>query len=245
MSAAPANRAFEFIERAEAFDSVDHILAAFRDVAEAYGFTALAVGELPRPHSEQLKPFFLTTWPQSWIETYVGEGFAAWDPTIQTARFGTFPTTWSAFRERSDARSPGVRVLEAAAAGGWPEGVVIPIHGPGGYRGAVTVAGRRARLSASDRATLHLAALYLHERLRRLLQPESLIEPQDLPRLTDGEVACIEWLIVGKSDWEIGEILGIAQSTAHYRIERAKEKFGVKTRAQLTALAVAYGYVRL
>ena len=187
----------------------------------------------------------VSTWPQSWLDTYIGEGFAASDPTIEAARSATFPTTWSAFRERSDPKSPGVRVLEAAAAGGWPEGVVIPIHGPRGYRGAVTVAGRRVRLSASDRATLHLAALYLHERLRNLLAPESLVDPQDLPRLTDGEVACIEWLIAGKSDWEIGEILGIAQSTAHYRIERAKGKFGVKTRAQLTALAVAHGYVRL
>jgi DNA-binding CsgD family transcriptional regulator len=192
-----------------------------------------------------LKPFFVSTWPQSWLETYVAEGFAASDPTVEAARCGIFPTTWSAFRERSDSRSPGVRVLEAAAAGGWPEGVVIPIHGPGGYHGAVTVAGHRVRLSPGDRATLHLAALYLHERLRSLLTPESLVLPQDLPRLSDGEVACIEWLIAGKSDWEIGEILGIAESTAHYRVERAKQKFGVKTRAQLTALAVAHGYVRI
>jgi len=241
----PAASAFQFIERADALDSVDRIVSAFREVAEAYGFTALALGELPRPQSSQLKPFFISTWPQSWLETYVEEGFAACDPTIETARFGTFPTTWSTFRERANRKSPGLRVLDAAAAGGWPEGVVIPIHGPRGYRGAVTVAGARVRLSPSDRATLHLAALYLHERLRNLLQPESLVERQDLPRLTDGEVACIEWLIAGKSDWEIGEILGIAESTAHYRLERAKSKFGVKTRAQLTALAVAHGYVRL
>jgi DNA-binding CsgD family transcriptional regulator len=205
----------------------------------------MAVGELPRPHSGRLPSFFLSTWPQSWLETYIGEGFAASDPTVETARSATFPTTWSTFRERVERESPSLRVLEAAAAGGWPEGVIIPIHGPRGYHGAVTVAGRRVRLSPSDRATLHLAALYLHERLRNLLQPGSAVEPHDLPRLTDGEVSCIEWLIAGKSDWEIGEILSIAESTAHYRIERAKQKFGVKTRAQLTALAVSYGYVRI
>jgi LuxR family quorum sensing-dependent transcriptional regulator len=245
MNAAPSNRAFEFIERADALDSPDALVAAFREVAEAYGFSALALGELPGPHSSELKPFFVSTWPESWLETYIGEGFAAADPTVETARSATLPTTWSAFRERAERRSPALRVLDAAAAGGWPEGVIIPIHGPRGYHGAVTVAGHRARLSPRERATLHLAALYLHERLRNLLVPEVAAQPQDLPRLTDGEVACIEWLIAGKSDWEIGEILGIAQSTAHYRIERAKLKFGVKTRAQLTALAVAHGYIRL
>lgn len=65
------------------------------------------------------------------------------------------------------------------------------------------------------------------------------------PQLTAGEIACIRWLLAGKSDWEIGEILNISESTAHWRIEQAKKKFGVKTRAQLTALAVHHGLVHL
>jgi DNA-binding CsgD family transcriptional regulator len=78
-----------------------------------------------------------------------------------------------------------------------------------------------------------------------LLAPDLVAPADSLPRLSAGEIECIRWLIAGKSDWEIGEILNIAEATAHWRIEQAKKKFGVKTRAQLTALAVHHGLVRL
>jgi DNA-binding CsgD family transcriptional regulator len=65
------------------------------------------------------------------------------------------------------------------------------------------------------------------------------------PALSPGEVACIRLLIEGRSDAEIAGLLNIAPATAHWRIEQAKRKFGVRTRAQLTALAVAAGYVEV
>jgi DNA-binding CsgD family transcriptional regulator len=37
----------------------------------------------------------------------------------------------------------------------------------------------------------------------------------------------------GKSDWEIGQLLGISDSTVHKHIEDAKRRFGVSTRIQL------------
>jgi LuxR family quorum-sensing system transcriptional regulator CciR len=37
----------------------------------------------------------------------------------------------------------------------------------------------------------------------------------------------------GKSDWEIGQLLGISESTAHKHIEDAKRRFRVTTRIQL------------
>jgi DNA-binding CsgD family transcriptional regulator len=165
-------------------------------------------------------------------------------PTLDIARFGSLPVSWSEARERFGPKDPRDRVYEICGELGWPEGLVIPVHGPGGYSGVVSLAGDTADLAPSGRAMLHLMALYLHERLRGLVVPQTVSPTEALPRLTEKEIACVEWLIAGKSDWEIGEIINIAESTVHYRIERAKKKLGVKTRAQLTALAVLHGYVR-
>ena len=143
------------------------------------------------------------------------------------------PDTFSGLRRRRVASGGSQRVLDVAAAHGWPEGLAIPIHGPNGYRGIVTVAGETEELPPRDRAALHLMALYLHERLKQLLAPELAEQLADRPRLSPGEIECIHWLIAGKSDWEMSEILGISEWTAHWRIEKAKAKFGVKTRAQL------------
>jgi LuxR family quorum-sensing system transcriptional regulator CciR len=42
----------------------------------------------------------------------------------------------------------------------------------------------------------------------------------------------------GKSDWEIGRLLGISDSTVHKHIEDAKRRFGVCTRIQLVVQAL-------
>jgi DNA-binding CsgD family transcriptional regulator len=63
--------------------------------------------------------------------------------------------------------------------------------------------------------------------------------------LAPGELACVRLIIQGMTDAEIAASLNISAATAHWRIERAKKKLGVRTRAQLAAHAVARRLVEL
>jgi len=233
--------AFEFIERITDLDAVEAIIAAFRLAAGRFGFSTFALGELPKPRSARLPKFFVSIWPQDWVETYTGEKLAQSDACIAHARQGQLPAMWSELREFHRDDPAVAKIFDLTADHGWPDGLAIPVHGPRGYHGLVAIGGETDDLSARDRTALHLMGLYLHNRLRELIDPDD--PAVEAPRLTEGEVECIHWLVEGKSDWEIGEILNIAESTAHWRIENAKRKFGVKTRAQLTALAVRNGVV--
>ena len=67
---------------------------------------------------------------------------------------------------------------------------------------------------------------------------ESLREPKSDsanrgPQLTPRQRDCVALVAQGKSDWEIGQVLGISESTVHKHIEDAKRRFGVSTRVQL------------
>jgi LuxR family quorum-sensing system transcriptional regulator CciR len=53
------------------------------------------------------------------------------------------------------------------------------------------------------------------------------------PHLTPRQRDCVVLVAQGKSDWEIGQLLGISESTVHKHIEDAKRRFGVSTRIQL------------
>jgi LuxR family quorum-sensing system transcriptional regulator CciR len=53
------------------------------------------------------------------------------------------------------------------------------------------------------------------------------------PQLTPRQRDCVALVAQGKSDWEIGQVLGISESTVHKHIEDAKRRFGVSTRVQL------------
>jgi DNA-binding CsgD family transcriptional regulator len=50
---------------------------------------------------------------------------------------------------------------------------------------------------------------------------------------------------LGKTDWEVAQILGISEKTANFHCERAKEQLGVATRAQAIAIAIHRGWVSL
>ena len=51
-----------------------------------------------------------------------------------------------------------------------------------------------------------------------------------LPPLSNREREVLQWAAVGKSDWEIGEILSISEKTANAHIENVKRKYGVTSR---------------
>lgn len=49
----------------------------------------------------------------------------------------------------------------------------------------------------------------------------------------------------GKSDWDIGVLLGVSQATAHEHVETAKRKLGVRTRIQAVLLAYKNRWIEI
>jgi DNA-binding CsgD family transcriptional regulator len=57
-------------------------------------------------------------------------------------------------------------------------------------------------------------------------------------RLTVRETQCLRWVAMGKTDPDVGQILGISPRTVRFHIEHAKQKLGVVTRTQAVVKAV-------
>jgi LuxR family quorum sensing-dependent transcriptional regulator len=53
----------------------------------------------------------------------------------------------------------------------------------------------------------------------------------------------MRWVAAGKTDAEIGIILGIAAATAHYHVEQVKKKAGTRSRSEAVALLVLAGNI--
>jgi LuxR family quorum sensing-dependent transcriptional regulator len=124
---------------------------------------------------------------------------------------------------------------------GLRSGFVVPVTGLRTGSVMVTIAGEENELSARDRAELHFAAIYAQARIRALAPDRP--RKEDTPNLTLRERECLEWAAMGKSDWEIGEILSISARTAGAHIERAKQKLGVATRIQAVVIALQRGAI--
>lgn len=82
---------------------------------------------------------------------------------------------------------------------------------------------------------LRLLVPHLHGAVTRLVA-EALLRPSGaLPQLTPREKEIVSWLYLGKTNWEIGQILGIAEKTVKNNLSAIFDKTGVGNRTQLLA----------
>jgi DNA-binding CsgD family transcriptional regulator len=87
-----------------------------------------------------------------------------------------------------------------------------------------------------------LIGIYYHLALERL----ALIDAaQARPDLTPRQIEVMRWVSAGKTDWEIGRILSISEATVNRHVELAKERIGVRTRAQAIVECLVNGFVNL
>jgi LuxR family quorum sensing-dependent transcriptional regulator len=61
--------------------------------------------------------------------------------------------------------------------------------------------------------------------------------------VTEREREVMRWVATGKSDWQIGSLIGITRATVHFHVEQTKKKLGVRSRVQAVAILVLHGIV--
>jgi DNA-binding CsgD family transcriptional regulator len=233
--------ALPFIDRLPECKSSQQIGAAFADFIAPHGFTAAACGESREIPEGRSWEFFFNTWPAEWLRQYQDNDYVRHDLVPVLARISTQPFTWL---EALAARTPTAKQREHydwAVGLGIIDVLAVPIHHPGGDFGlCVSIANHRIE-DTFERDALQMASLFAHQRCRELGGQSGASSAPIL--LTPREVECLRWVLKGKSDTDIGKILGISHTTVHFHIERAKKKLGVKTRTQAAATVVSLGYL--
>ncbi|MGC9955065.1 MAG: LuxR family transcriptional regulator [Rhizomicrobium sp.] len=233
--------AFEYIERIQTIHDPLQIREVFAGTLTMLGITNFTLLEFT-PDAETIERHIIDNrMPEEWSRRYVEQRYVEVDPVISEVMMNTEPFLWSEALTKCHAGKRQRQIFDEATEFHLNEGICIPIFGPRGYMAWVTLAGSHLDLSPGARAAVHMMALYTHNRLVKLVR-SSESPPVTLTRR---EVDCLRWVAQGKSDWEIGEILNISESTAHWYIENAKRKIGVATRMQAVVGAIAEGVIHV
>ena len=66
---------------------------------------------------------------------------------------------------------------------------------------------------------------------------------QQLVELSEREKSCLGWTALGKSSWEIGQILSISENTVTFHIKNAMRKLGVSNRTVAVVNAIRLGLI--
>jgi DNA-binding CsgD family transcriptional regulator len=230
-----------FIEALKEYGSSQEVGAAFAGLIAPYGFTMVSCGGSRETPSGRVWEFFFNTWPPEFLLEYQNNDYVRVDMVPAMALLSAMPFTWVEL-VRDRAQTPKQIAFHARVREmGVLDGYAVPIHLPGGDVGLCVSVADHIIDDTEQRLALHLASLYAYHRCRALggLTEASSVKAPLSPR----ELECLKLVLDGKSDTDIGRILGISHTTAHFHVERVKKKLGVRTRTQAAAMVMSLGYL--
>ncbi len=219
--------------------SLDELRETFRQEIAREGFTASACGAFLPAESGPESHFFFTDWPDAWLKLYLERNFVACDFGVAEARRRISPFTWLEAKAARTLSAAERELWETAAAFGWSDGFSVPIHGPAGYFGLVTMGGTARVLPHETRRHLHMLALAVHDRARALTGLDPAAGPA--APLTARELECLRWVGAGHTDAEIAGVMHISAATVKSHVDGARLKLSARTRAHGVARMVMCG----
>jgi len=184
-----------------------------------------------------------TSYPEDWMHYYATHNYTLVDPVTQRVLSSRTPFFWSDITAKLHRLSPSHRMMDEAGDAGLGEGIGISLRGQGTELVGVGIA-RACPMSAQaepqDYAFLGSAAFLstcLHETFRDLTIKSARAA------FTARERDVLSWAAEGKTDEEIGCILGIAENTIRYYWKNITRKLGVTGRTYALIKALRQGII--
>lgn len=217
----------------------------FTEYAKSLGFSKFAYYITPKRPDPDKKKAYLTTYPSEWVDLYLVNRFEKVDPVLLTSPTMYTPFQWSKTLPPTEFTKSQKKFFSAASDMGLADGITIPIRAFGGEFTTISFVPDRENLSDLDgmfreyQNHLHLIALQFHLLVRKMVVERATLD--EIPPITAREREILLWVAKGKTSWEISLILGLAESTVIFHIEKVKRKLGVVSRMHAVILLMMHG----
>ena len=166
------------------------------------------------------------------------------DPVMQHCKRKSVPIIWD---QSTYVQSGLADKWEEQARFGMSNGICLALHMPEGRHFILGVERDQPMTGDSNELTrvvadLQLFAVYAQEAALRILVPSS--PDPSVPSLTPRELEALRWTMEGKTAWEVGDVLGIAERTAVLHVSNATHKLGCVNKHQAVLKALRLGLLR-
>lgn len=233
------------IEELQNADSENQIIKTLSKIAIKIGcsqFQYLPTPDSPNALSEQL--LRTGNYDAAQKEIYQCETSAIIDPARHMAIKEGNPVFWR--RIFLSARGAKEReLINKLRADGIKDGLSIPIHGPLGCIAILNLAAKSIlEIDEALLEDLSIIALIGFQKLKKCLA-KSLGKSRPLPVLTNREIECLEWVLEGKTNWEIGVLIGVSARTVQFHLGNCQIKLNAQNRIQAAVQALIHGLIKL
>lgn len=222
-------------------ESTDQIFDLFKDAMADFGYDRIAYLTLAPAGSDEGNTFE-TTFPETWITHYTGQGYTETDPIPDYIVGARDPFTWATLESDYALGKRQRKILSEAREAGLHDGITIPLHGPYGEVSAISMA--RSRPQETDDHIVQTCSL-LGQHFHSVYSAQSSQGDEiSRPDLTYREREVLMWCVKGKSNWAIGEILNISEHSVKFHIQNVYAKLGANSRISAVVKAIRMGLLR-
>jgi LuxR family quorum sensing-dependent transcriptional regulator len=248
----------------ESATTIDQLKTVMQRIAESYGFASFNFIDAGRAYSNL--PFYFGTTGARWESEYRGNNFIHIDPYIAKARRFNLPFDWESIPFPKAKRGPksGIaRLMDAASAHGYQEGLVVPHHfcdDIGRVHSTVCVfywqdkPSEFTRFKQVHRHQMHLLVIYFMQRSMEILALEkrgdlaligarAAARDSGTMRLTDRERDVLSWAGRGKTTLETATILTLSDLTVETHMRNALAKLGAQNKTHGVAKCISLGLI--
>jgi DNA-binding CsgD family transcriptional regulator len=215
-------------------DDKHELRRAINASAGLLGFDSFNLGCEKRAQREFMTNPTLTNWSYDDLVAYERDGWSERDPLLEYAATGTGPLYWQrpTWKVRHD------DYLEYIEHAGIFSGITIPMGGPSGMVGALTLLSFADR--EHDKDAVHAATIIgmvAKERARSLglFSGDAPAVNGMLQSLSSLQREVLKWIANGKSNSEIAIIVGQSKRSVDYHVIEILKKLAVSSRAQAAA----------
>ena len=232
-----AHDAFTVIQTIEASETPASVAGVLRAFVRGFGYDRFVLFSVTRSQDEAIDQIF---WAEGdWFADGTAVSAEAYMQRCPVTRH-VFETSEPFFWTKTMSGTEERYQVVTKPSGRGLHGLQIPVFGPAGLEGAVSLGGER--LDTARGTTLALAAVG-SAALRQTMRLIDTPDPDCDGNLSAREREVLRWVAAGRRQIDIAATLGLSERTIENHLRRIRRRLGARTTAEAVRIALRIGAI--
>ncbi|SDS01097.1 LuxR family transcriptional regulator, quorum-sensing transcription factor LasR/LuxR family transcriptional regulator, quorum-sensing system regulator CciR [Pseudomonas asplenii] len=206
--------------------------------ARKLGYSKVLYALKPNKEAQNNAAEIMSNFPDDWRRRYDNENYSIVDPTVFHSFSSSLPIPWEDKLYKTQKEK---EFAEEARWAGLSHGMTLPIHGPQGQVGMLSLSCdpmSEPEYQKTLKNSLGAATLLRDYAVTSSFNHFQQGSGYTAPHLTPRELEILHWAWAEKTTWEIGKILSLSEPTVEFHFKNIRRKLKVTSRRLAVARAI-------
>lgn len=233
----------DLLDRLQGAQTYEAIKIDVESFLSTYGFECFLISRLPQGQCENQPPILISGRSAAdWLAQYEEQQLYRHDPVTARLKTVNTPFRWSDLKIDRQTQPEAWKALGSFRAFGKQEGLSVPIAGPMGFRGHVSMAGKHLDDVPDLIPAVQMMSVFAYGAVERISRSAVSRTSQMLaPR----EREVLRWIATGKMQSEVAKLLSISERTVEQHVRNARRKLGAFNTIHAVAHALSQREISL